>query len=78
LTRHLVLTMSDADILLVGPPLVSISLTLECWRFVDEARSWPTLNPLPADVQAVLEGTPLMEISGAIPEPRLVVHMTRP
>jgi hypothetical protein len=60
------------------PPVVSISLTLECWRFVDEARAWPALIPLPVDVQAVLDGTPTMEVSGAIPEPRLVVHTTRP
>jgi hypothetical protein len=60
------------------PALVSISLTLECWRFVDEARGWPVLIPLPVDVQAVLDGTPTMEFSGAIPEPRLVVRMTRP
>lgn len=59
------------------PALVSISLTLECWRFVDEARAWPALIPLPVDVQAVLDGTPTMEVSGAIPEPRLVVRMTR-
>jgi hypothetical protein len=63
---------------MVDPPLVSIRLTLECWQFVDDARSWPALISLPADVQAVLERTPQMELSGAIPEPRLVVHMTRP
>jgi glyoxylate carboligase len=57
------------------PALVSVSLTLECWQFVDEARAWPTLIPLPVDVQAVLDVTPAVEISG--PEPRLVVRMTR-
>jgi hypothetical protein len=59
------------------PAVVSISLTLECWRFVDEARVWPALIPLPVDVQAVLDSTLSVEISGGIPEPRLVVRMTR-
>jgi hypothetical protein len=59
------------------PAVVSISLTLECWRFVDEARAWPALIPLPVDVQAVLDSTLSVEVSGGIPEPRLVVLMTR-
>jgi hypothetical protein len=59
------------------PAVVSISLTLECWRFVDEARAWPALIPLPVDVQAVLDSTLSVEVSGGIPEPRLVVRMTR-
>jgi hypothetical protein len=58
--------------------LVSIRLTAECWWFVDEARSWPALIPLPDDVQALLNRMPQMEVSGGIPEPLLVVHMTRP
>lgn len=57
--------------------VVSISLTLECWRFVDEARAWPALIPLTVDVQAVLDSTLSVEVSGGIPEPRLVVRMTR-
>ena len=57
--------------------LVSIRLTPECWRFVDEARAWPVPIPLPSDVQALLDCPPQMEISGAISDPRLVVHMTR-
>ena len=59
------------------PAVVSISLTLECWWFVDEARAWPALIPLPVDVQAVLDSTLSVEVSGGIPEPRLVVRMTR-
>ena len=59
------------------PAVVSISLTLECWRFVDEARAWPALIPLTVDVQAVLDSTLSVEVSGGIPEPRLVVRMTR-
>jgi hypothetical protein len=59
------------------PAVVSISLTLECWRFIDEARAWPALIPLPVDVQAVLDSTLSVEVSGGIPEPRLVVRMTR-
>jgi hypothetical protein len=59
------------------PAVDSISLTLECWRFVDEARAWPALIPLPVDVQAVLDSTLSVEVSGGIPEPRLVVRMTR-
>jgi hypothetical protein len=59
------------------PALVSIRLTPECWRFINEARSWPVLIPLPDDVQVLLDRMPEMEISGAIPEPRLVVRMTR-
>jgi hypothetical protein len=60
-----------------SPALVSIKLTPECWRFVDEARSWPALIPLPEDVHTLLDRTPQMEISGGVPEPRLVVHTTR-
>ena len=59
------------------PAVVSISLTLECWRFVDEARAWPALIPLTVDGQAVLDSTLSVEVSGGIPEPRLVVRMTR-
>ena len=59
------------------PALVSIRLTAECWWFIDEARSWPVLIPLPADVQALLDDPPAMEISGVIPEPLIVVRMTR-
>jgi hypothetical protein len=62
---------------MVNGALVSIRLTPECWRFVNEARSWPALIPLPDDVQAVLDDIPRMEMSGAIREPRLVVTMTR-
>jgi hypothetical protein len=55
---------------------VSISLTPECWFFIDEARRWPALNPLPADVHELFDRTPEIEISGAIAEPRMVVRMT--
>jgi hypothetical protein len=57
--------------------VVSIRLTPECWWFIDEARSWPVLIPLPGDVQMLLNRIPHIEISGAIPEPRAVVRMTR-
>jgi hypothetical protein len=53
----------------VSQAAVSITLTLECWRFVDEARSWPVLVPLPSDVHAILNRTPHIEIRGPIPEP---------
>jgi hypothetical protein len=62
----------------VSPARVSIRLPPECWRFVCDARSWPVLIPLPVDVQAVLDDLPPLEVSGAIPEPRIVVTMTRP
>jgi hypothetical protein len=62
----------------VDPAPVSIKLTLECWQFVDEARSWPVLIPLPADIHALFDRTPHLEVSGALPEPRLVIHLTRP
>jgi hypothetical protein len=60
------------------PAVVSIRLTTECWWFVDEARSWPALIPLPGDVQEVLDRMPHMEVSGGVPEPLLVGRMTRP
>jgi hypothetical protein len=62
---------------MVNGALVSVKLTPECWGFVNEARFWPALIPLPDDVQAVLDDIPRMEMSSAIPEPRLVVIMTR-
>jgi hypothetical protein len=62
----------------VNPARVSIRLTPECWRFVYDARSWPVLIPLPVDVQTVLDDIPHLEVSGAIPEPRIVVTMMRP
>jgi hypothetical protein len=62
----------------VNPARVSIRLTPECWRFVYDARSWPVLIRLPVDVQAVLDDIPPLEVSGAIPEPRIVISMTRP
>jgi hypothetical protein len=61
---------------MVDPPLVSITLTTECWLFIQEARRWPALTALPADVHALFDATPDVEISGAIPEPRNVVRMT--
>jgi hypothetical protein len=45
---------------------------------VYDARSWPVLIPLPVDVQAVLDDIAPLEVNGAIPEPRIVVTMTRP
>ena len=63
---------------MVYPPLVTVRLTPECWRFLDDARSWPALIPLPADVHALFDAPPRIEASGPFPEPRFVVHMTRP
>jgi hypothetical protein len=63
-------------VVMVDPALVSISLTTECWLFIQEARRWPALIPLPHDVHALFDATPEVEISGAIPEPRNVVRMT--
>jgi hypothetical protein len=64
-------------VVMVDPALVSITFTIECWRFIqEEARRWPALIPLPADVHALFDATPNIEISGAIPEPRTVVRMT--
>jgi hypothetical protein len=57
---------------------IPISLPLECWRFIEEVRSWSTLAPLPFDVHAILEEPPRIEIAGAIPELRFVITMTRP
>jgi hypothetical protein len=63
-------------VVMVDPALVSISLTTECWLFIQEARRWPALIPLPHDVHALFDATPEVEISGAILEPRNIVHMT--
>jgi hypothetical protein len=54
---------------------VSISFTPECWWFIQEARRWPALIPLPADLHALLDHTPEIEISGAVSEPRLIVYV---
>jgi membrane protein implicated in regulation of membrane protease activity len=59
------------------PRLVTVRLTPECWRFVNEARSWPALIPLPAGVHALFDGPPRIEIGGSFAEPRFVVQMTR-
>jgi hypothetical protein len=56
---------------------VSIRLPPDCWRFIDETRSWATRTPLPPDVYAILDGPPRIEIGGPIPEPRFVVTMAR-
>ena len=56
---------------------VSLKLTPDCWRFIEEVRSWDTPVPLPAAVLAILNRAPHIEIRGPIPEPRFVVHMTR-
>jgi hypothetical protein len=61
----------------VNPPVVTVKLTPECWRFIDEARSWPALIPLPADVHALFDIPPRIEAGGVLPEPRFVVRMTR-
>ena len=57
---------------------VSLKLPPDCWRFIEEVRSWDAPVPLPTDVHAILDRTPHIEIRGAIPEPRFVVHLTRP
>lgn len=62
----------------MDPALVSITLTLECWRFVHEARAWPTLIRLPTDISMLFDRPPPFGLSGSIPEPRCVIQMTRP
>jgi hypothetical protein len=62
----------------VYPPLVTVRLTPECWQFVNEARSWPALIPLPVGVNALFDAAPRIEASGSFPEPRFVLQMTRP
>jgi hypothetical protein len=57
---------------------VPISLPPDCWRFIEEVRSWSTRVPLPLDVQTILDEQPHIEIAGAIPEPRFVMTLTRP
>jgi hypothetical protein len=57
---------------------VQIGLPLDCWRFIEEVRSWSTRVPLPLDVQAILDEPPYIEVAGPIPELRLVITMTRP
>jgi hypothetical protein len=69
---------SRQESVVVNPARVAIRLTPACWRFVYDARSWPVRNPLPVAVQAVLNDIPPLEVSGAVPEPRIVVTMTRP
>jgi hypothetical protein len=67
-----------ADVVgVTDPSLITIRLTPECWRFVDDARAWPALFPLPADVHGLFDRPPHIEISGPLPEPRFVVHTTR-
>lgn len=56
---------------------VSIKLPSDCWRFVNETRSWSSREPLAPDVQAILNDPPRLEIGGAIPAPRVVITMTR-
>jgi hypothetical protein len=69
---------SRQESVVVNPARVAIRLTPTCWRFVYDARSWPVRIPLPVAVQAVLNDIPPLEVSGAVPEPRIVVTMTRP
>jgi hypothetical protein len=56
---------------------VSIQLPIDCWQFIEEARSWTTREPLPPDVHAILGQPPRLEVGGAIPEPRAVITMAR-
>jgi hypothetical protein len=69
---------SRQESVVVNPARVAIRLTPACWRFVYDARSWPVRIRLPVDVQAGLDDIPPLEVSGAVPEPRIVVTMTRP
>jgi hypothetical protein len=62
----------------VEQALVFVRLPPDCWRFIDEMRSWSTRVPLPIDVEAILDQPPRIQIGGPIPEPRFVVTMTRP
>ena len=62
---------------MVDQATVSLKLTPECWRFIEEVRSWDTPVPLLAAVLAILNQPPQIEIRGPIPEPRFVVRLTR-
>ena len=56
---------------------ISLKLSPDCWRFIEEVRSWDTPVPLAADVRTILNSAPHIEVRGPIPEPRFVVHLTR-
>lgn len=58
--------------------LVTVRLPPDCWQFLEESRSRPTIAPLPAEVQAMLAAPPRVEVRMPIPEPRFVLTLTRP
>jgi hypothetical protein len=60
------------------PAPISLRLPPDCWWFIQIVRSSPTSIPLPDDVLDALSRAPGVEFASPIPEPRLVVHLTRP
>jgi len=77
-TSRLALRLRLPCLAVVYEAPVSIRLSPDCWRFIEEVRSLSTPVPLPAEVHAILNRAPRIEIRGPIPEPRFVVTMTRP
>jgi hypothetical protein len=59
-----------------GP--IQLRFPPDCWLLMQEMLSLPTPVPLAADVQAILSRGPRIEMHMPIPEPRLLVAMTRP
>jgi hypothetical protein len=59
------------------PAPISLRLPPECWWFIQIMRSSPTGVPLPDDVLAALSRAPGVEIITSVPEPRIVVDLTR-
>jgi hypothetical protein len=57
---------------------ISLRLPADCWWFIQIMRSSSGLALLPDDVLAALGRPPGVEVGGAMPEPRLVVRLTRP
>jgi hypothetical protein len=58
------------------PAPISLRLPPDCWWFIKIMRSSSRLAPLPDDVLAALSRSPGVEV-GTMPEPRLVVSLTR-
>jgi hypothetical protein len=60
------------------PAPISLRLPPECWWFIQIMRLSPTPIPFPDDVIEPLSRAPGVELVTPIPEPRLVVDLTRP
>jgi hypothetical protein len=57
---------------------ISLRLPPDCWWFIQIMRSSPTSVPLQDDVGEALSRAPGVELITPIPEPRLMVQLTRP